>query len=703
MDPLEFERYPLHEKIRIELIGKSYAAARIVAVVIESATSTAYSGLNGPLPQFADMIMSICKPTDRRMMMTALMYLHGTLRLMRRYGIPFSCDHNRPMRQLTSILLKEGCVNELLDQYHGQFEFLSMELTEEEREDFFFRAMPNGLAEDLPSFRTEDDCFPNTLPRDRWDVVGIKGLECIADFCMTMLVNRTFQDWILQYRDLNNEDYRRTQCPQVIKLVHDHIHRLKRGSAIHMDVLYPRLIPVNSFNNRGLYKSGITLPTVLLDWTLEVTPEEQFRISVPLPPPSIGVRSRYAPTPVPRVAHQGDREQSVRPKDPMRFRPRDPESYQDPSMESIKGFPNKNDPRGPLTPPQIIPPGSTIHPGWSGGGYRHQVPVGSRPSRPWGSRPGTTMVNHPMGPPVTQRHGATMTPRKDINNEHMILYQNTRMEKKGINAGFEQESPRNAIQASPQDVNDPTRTYRNECDIVDPLHHHALLATARENSITTKFEEEMKGLTADFEQKIYGLQQELLIHRKFGPKTNESIMIQTLQEKGIAFNSCNHCLVLLQHCPHVRPVEITNMSNWNHKDDDDSNRHLGIPIFPPECTAFTEEPTEEHVLFQALKPQRGVTNKVPQNSMGPEDSMGPDLSYRAESNEVVGKDLAATETPNLTEAPGKFVFHAPQSKGTLDNAPRRDSDYEELPEPNTVWSCQALRWKGNKDLNDPPC
>ena len=685
MDPLEFQGYPLHEKIRIELIAKTYAAARIVAVVIEAATSTAYSGLNGPRPQFADMIMAICKPTDRCMMMTALMYLHGTLRLMRRYGIPFSCDHKRPMRQLTSILLKEGCVNELLDQHHDRFEFLSMELTKEERENFFFRAMPNGLAEDLPAFRTEDDCFPNMLPRDRWDVVGIKGLECIADFCMTMLVNRTFQDWILQYRGLNNEDYRRTQCPQVMKLVHDHIHRLKRGSAIHMDVLYPRLIPVNSFNNRGLYNASINLPTVLLDWTLEVTPEERFRISVPLPPPSIGVRSRYAPTPVPRVAHQRalDREPSVRPKDLIRPEPRDPECHPDPSMENIKGFHKENDPRGPLTPPQIIPPGNTIPPGWSRGGYRHHVPVGSWPRRPLGNIPGTTMVNHPMEPPSTQGHGVTMTTRKDINNE--------------------QETLCNAIQAPYQDVNDSTRKHTNGGDIIDPLHYHALLATARENSITTKFEEEIKGLTAEFEQKINGLQQELLIHRKLGPKTNESIMVQTLQEKGIAFNSCDHCLVLLQHCPHARPVEMTSMVNRDHQDDDDSNRHLGIPTLQPEGTAFTEEPTEEHVLFQALKPQHRITNKVPQNLMGPEDPMGPDLSYRAELNEVVGKDLDASKTPTLTQAPGKFVFNAPQSKGTLDNAPRLDSDYEELPDPNLVWSCQALRWENNKDRHNSPC
>ena len=186
MDPLEFERYPLQEKVRVELIGKTYAAARIVAVVIEAATSTAYSGLNGPLPQFSDLIMSVCKSADRCMVMTAIMYLHGALRLMRRYGVPFSCDNEQSMRQITNILLKEGCVNELLDQYHDQFEFLSMELAEEEREDFFFRAMPNGLSEDLSAFRTEDDCFPSVLPRDRWDVVGIKGLECIADFCMSI-------------------------------------------------------------------------------------------------------------------------------------------------------------------------------------------------------------------------------------------------------------------------------------------------------------------------------------------------------------------------------------------------------------------------------------------------------------------------------------------------------------------------------------
>ena len=70
----------------------------------------------------------------------------------------------------------------------------------------------------------------------------------------------------------------------------------------------------------------------------------------------------------------------------------------------------------------------------------------------------------------------------------------------------------------------------NEGDIIDPLHYHALMAKARENSITAKFEEEMQGLTIEFERKINGLQQELLVHRKLGPKPNESSMVQTLQE-----------------------------------------------------------------------------------------------------------------------------------------------------------------------------
>ena len=276
-----------------------------------------------------------------------------------------------------------------------------------------------------------------------------------------------------------------------------------------------------------------------------------------------------------------------------------------------------------------------------------------------------------------------MTTRKDINSKQETLY--------------------NAIQAPYQDVNNSTREHTKEGDTIDPLHYHSLLATARENSITTKFEEEIKVLTAEFEQKINGLQQELLIHRKFGLRNNESIMVQALQEKGLSFNSCDSCLVLLQHCPHARPVEMTSMASRNHQDGDDRNRHLGVPTLQPEGTASAEESTEEHVLFQALKPQHRITNKVPQNLMGPEDPMGPDLPYRAELHEVAGEDLDVSKTPTLTQVPGNFVFHAPQKEGTLDNAPCLDSDYDELPDPNLVWSCQTLRWENNKDRHNSLC
>ena len=700
MDPLEFEKYPPHEKIRVELIGKSYAAARIVAVVIESATSTAFSGLNGPLPRFTDLIMSICKSDDRCMVMTSLMYLHGTLRLMRRYGIPFSFDSKRPMRQLTSNLLKEGCINELMDQYQDQFEFLSMELAEEEREDFFFRAMPNGLAADLPAFRTEDDCFPNVLPRNRWEVVGIKGLECLADFCMSMAVNRAFQDWVLQYRDLNREDYRRTQCPQIIKLVHDHIHRLKRGRAIHLDVLYPRLIPVNSFNNRTLYNAGVTLPAVLLDWTLEVTPEEHFRITVPFPPPSVGVRSRYAPTPIPRGNHQGDREQSVRPKDPMRSNPRAPKRYQDFATGSIRDCPSSNDPWGSPAPPRTISPEITMHSDQPGASYRHRVPVGSQPRRPRENRPITTPANTQVWPQDARGYGLTGTNDKETETRHTVLYQNTEKGRKKISGEFVQGALFDAIQALNQEVSKPTMTEPNRDDIIDPLYYQVLLAKAREHSITTKFEKERKDLTDKFEQKINGLQQELLLHQRRRLNTNEAVMIQTLQERGLTFNSCTRCLTLMQPCPHARPVELTTRPTRN-RNNAEIDRHPGVPTFQPELTVLAEEPAEEPVLAQILQTVLNVVDEGPQDVMDQENSESTEQGHRGNTNEIRVRSPTTDNPPSLVEAHENPAPQGLQNRVTMEDAPHSDSDSEGPPEPNIVWSCQAVHWEDNRDLHGP--
>ena len=114
-----------------------------------------------------------------------------------------------------------------------------------------------------------------------------------------------------------------------------------------------------------------------------------------------------------------------------------------------------------------------------------------------------------------------MTAEKETEKEHTILDPNTGKEKKEVSDGFVREALCNAIQALNQEVSKPTMTDRNKGDIIDPLQYHVLLAKARENNITAKLEGEMKELTAKFEQKINGLQQDLLVHQRLRLNTND--------------------------------------------------------------------------------------------------------------------------------------------------------------------------------------
>lgn len=177
-------------------------------------------------------------------------------------------------------------------------------------------------------------------------------------------------------------------------------------------------------------------------------------------------------------------------------------------------------------------------------------------------------------------------------------------------------------------------------------------------------------------------------------------MIQTLQKKGIVFNSCTRCLVLMQHCPHARPVEITNRPTRNTKDDE-SNRHLGIQTFYPELSALAEEPTEEQVLLQVLDQQLKVVDEVQQDVVGQEGPMDPNPENHIELDEVLGGDPVVDNPQTREETQDTFVFQDPQSEGTLNNAPHSDSDSGEPPEPNIVWSCQAMRWEDDRDLHGP--
>ena len=707
MDPMEFERFPFPEKVRLELIGKCYAAARIVAVLVEAATSKAYRGLNGPLPQFTDTIMAVCSADDRCMIMTCLMYLHGALRLMRRYGIPFSCDSRRPMRQITNDLLNEGCIRELLDQYNDQFEFLSMELAAEEREDFFFRAMPNGLAEDLNAFRAIGHYFPETLPKDREDVVGIKGLECPADFCMSMLVNRIFQDWIMQFRELNREDYRRIQYPQVIKLVHDHIHRLKRGRAIHLNVLYPRFIPVNTFNDRGLYEAGIVLPAVPLDWTREIIPEAQIQTNVPLPPPCAGVRSQYAPIPVPRVALPEDRGQAVRPKDPTRLNSGASRRNQSSSEDNNRAFPRSNGRKEPPAPPRGRSPGGDRPQHQLEGDYPHPVPARSQSGFSQGNRYGAIGTG-----PRTR----SLDPRRTTGNTAPTRKPGNENQK--ISSGFVREALYNAVHALNQEVDRPAMTDQREGDTIDPLQYHVLLAKARERTIKAKSDEEIKRLKAGYEQELNRLQQTLIEQQRLRIHSTEYGMIQLLQGRGFVFNSCDHCLVRMEPCPHVKPVEMIDRPARNPRNDREVDSQDILTPYP-EPSAPVEEPVDEPVLIQVPRDQlqnydaalggvgynEGSRDPSFENDMRRNEGIhaegADDLQEPIRVETIMEEQLHPTTALLPPEAQGSLVPQAPHAEDALDNAPYADSDSENPTEPNIVWSCQATYWEDDRDLHGP--
>ena len=243
-------------------------------------------------------------------------------------------------------------------------------------------------------------------------------------------------------------------------------------------------------------------------------------------------------------------------------------------------------------------------------------------------------------------------------------------------------------------------TEPNRDDIIDPLYYQVLLAKAREHSITTKFEKERKDLTDQFEQKINRLQQELLLHQRRRLNINEAVMIQTLQERGLTFNSCPRCLTLMQPCPHARPVELTTRPTRN-RNNAEIDRHPGVPAFQPELAVLAEEPAEEPVLAQILQTVLNVVDEGPQDVMDHENSESTEQEHRVNTNEIRGRSPTTDNPPSLVETHENPAPQGLQNRVTMEDAPHSDSDSEGPPEPNIVWSCQAVHWEDNRDLHGP--
>ena len=153
----------------------------------------------------------------------------------------------------------------------------------------------------------------------------------------------------------------------------------------------------------------------------------------------------------------------------------------------------------------------------------------------------------------------------------------------------------------------------------------------------------------------------------------------------------------MQHCPHVRPVEITDMPAQNTRDDG-SDSHPDMQTLYPEPSAPAEEPTEEPVLLQVLRQQLRVVQQDMMNKAGP---MDPSPETHIELDEVLGGDPVVDNPQDREETQDTLVFQTPQSEDTLNNAPHSDSDSGEPPEPNIVWSCQAMHWEDDRDLHGP--
>ena len=147
-------------------------------------------------------------------------------------------------------------------------------------------------------------------------------------------------------------------------------------------------------------------------------------------------------------------------------------------------------------------------------------------------------------------------------------------------------------------------------------------------------------------------------------------------------------------------MEITTRPTRN-KTNTENDRHPGVQAFQPELTVLAEEPAEEPVLVQILQQLRNVVDEGPPDVVDQEDSKGPEHEHRVETDEILGGDPATDNPPTLVETHENFASQDPQSRVTLDDAPHSDSDSEGPPEPNIVWSCQALRWEDNWDLHGP--
>ena len=214
--------------------------------------------------------------------MTSMLYLHGALLLVRRYGIPYTPHMTKTLRNLTGQLLERDYLSEPrrhTERWRFDSEFLSMSLEAEVREDYYQRVADQDLWNDLMILQADGHIFPSRLPLGGEEEVGLRGLECPDKFVMAMAIDKMFIDWIMQQPRMHSEDWRRTKLPQVQELVRPFV-KLLSNHHDNYDNFLPTKIRMNTFNSWSFSKV-IYHPQI--DWNCVVEYKgEGFDLTPPL-------------------------------------------------------------------------------------------------------------------------------------------------------------------------------------------------------------------------------------------------------------------------------------------------------------------------------------------------------------------------------------------------------------------------------------
>ena len=566
-----FERdFKEAEKLRIILVAKMSAAAKVVYPAITVATHRREGAPQSSRERYVEMAHSIRLGKDRRMFARACCYLHSAFLLSRKFGNPFLADKENGPRAQTEKILAADCVTDMPLYINPRNRFLDPTEPWATRYENLLDACETGgfakMEGGSPAFRSNDTLI-TAMPDDVHTYVGIQGVQIPMHAVMTLTTSKVFTDWVSQVKDsLVTQDAADGKIPEVRRLTRGLVEQFRQVDPIEAggEIL-------QSYETRRADTPGRNEE---INWTIDFPLNNPQGVDVP---------RRSSPSP--RRDHRENKSKGEDSRDRAHH-----------SSESSHRTRERGD------------NGRSGHKGQREKGVRSRSPHKDADNyRP----PFKGETQHPeKRKGISERLGPTIHAESNQQSSGRKVIVSTTVEAEKSDRKVDKQSRphvtkeiahaymESMLNQTGQMVLKPTLPPKEADGIIDPLIYFTVLAGNREKVIMDSHEKEKDEILAKCDRRVAKMQRELLIHKRIRIRHDTLSLVSLLQDLGLEFNSCSRCLQQLKRCKHVRPIQMDGRIPASEDEDDDEDV---LQIHPDADEKFElEEAEDDSVLFRAL-------------------------------------------------------------------------------------------------------